>query len=64
MPTSTVIRPASAALRVGDDFTFADGEKTFTGVVVRLTPVPKVKTHVAVVIELDEAEHRRLMLGA
>jgi hypothetical protein len=63
MPETTVIRLAGTAPRVGTLYGFTDGGRTFAGTVIRVKPLRKARTHVAVTVELTEAEHRRLTLG-
>jgi hypothetical protein len=63
MPETTVIRPAGLAPRVGERYEFTDGGRTFAGTVIRLSSMRKAKQHVAVTIELTEAERRRLTTG-
>jgi hypothetical protein len=63
MPETTIVRSASGAPRVGTIYGFSDGDRTFAGTVIRVTPMRKAKRHVAVTIELTEDEHRRLVLG-
>jgi hypothetical protein len=48
---------------VGDLYGFTVGGQTFAGTVIRLTPMRRAKTHVAITVELTEAEHKRLTLG-
>jgi hypothetical protein len=62
-PETTVICFAGVAPRAGTLYGFTSGEQTFAGTVIRVTPLRKAKQHVAVRIELTEAEHRRLTLG-
>jgi hypothetical protein len=63
MPETTVIRLAGIAPRVGELYGFTDGGRNFAGTVIRVKPLRKAKQHVAVTVELTEAEHRRLTLG-
>jgi hypothetical protein len=63
MPEATVVRIAAVAPRVGSVYGFSDGGRAFAGTVIRVSKLRKAKRHVAVTVELSEAEHRRLTLG-
>lgn len=59
MPTTTVIRPASTAPPLGVRYGFADGARTFVGVVVAVRAL--TRTHVVVEVEIGDAEYARLL---
>jgi hypothetical protein len=63
VPTTSVIRAAADAPPIGSTYAFASGRRQFVGVIVAHRALPRVAAHVAVVIELSDGDHRRLILG-
>jgi hypothetical protein len=59
VPTTIVVRPKATAPPVGVRFGFASGRKTFIGVVVAVRSI--TPTHVAVEVEIGDAEFARLL---
>jgi hypothetical protein len=48
MPETTVMRLAGTAPKVGALYALTSGEQTFAVTVIRIRPMRKAKTHVAV----------------
>jgi hypothetical protein len=59
VPTTTVVRLASEAPPLGRRYAFANGGRTFMGVVAKVAVFGD--KHVTLTIELTGAEHRRLI---
>jgi hypothetical protein len=59
VPTTTVVREAKTAPHKGVRFGFADGGKTFVGIVVAVRKLSP--THVTVEVEVSDSEYARLL---
>jgi hypothetical protein len=59
VPTTTVTRLASEAPPLGARYAFADGGRTFSGIVVNVVPLGE--KHATITLELTADEHRRLI---
>jgi hypothetical protein len=61
VPTTTVIRLASEVPPLGHRYAFADGGRTFMGVIAKVVPLGE--KHVTLTVELTTDQHRRLIDG-
>jgi hypothetical protein len=59
VPTTTVVREAKTAPPLGVRFGFADGGKTFVGIVVAVREMNE--THVFIEVEMNDVEYARLL---